>query len=413
MGFLTENLKISKRKFLALVFLFLGSLGWFFSFYNRFNDIFSFFIKSEFWLNIGNILFLFSIICSSLIGRMLTKKIDRKNILFWSTFLGVLSSILIVFLHDLLLAFVCSILIGASFGFIMPSVQAYFIQSTIPEERGRISGFIVLSIFIFSLISQVIFSFLGDSDSIGILSVTIILRLSGLLPFLFDSIESKFFEQKSWSEILKNKDFGIYLLAYVLFNVCSGLVSFIWYNIPDTADYIAVNISSTILRYAGIAIIAIVTGFLADRVGRKKPVIIGVVLLGIAYALVGLELTPQTYFFQMILSGLAWGILIVTYNVIPGDLASSGSEERFYTLGLLIPFILYTGINGAGRFLILDTPLDLFSTFLSIVLFLSVIPLLYAKETLSESKIEMAKIKGHIKRVHKVIKGVEREEDNP
>ena len=128
------------------------------------------------------------------------------------------------------------------------------------------------------------------------------------------------------------------------------------------------------------------------------------VLLGIAYALVGLNLTPDTYFFQMILSGLAWGILIVIYNIIPGDLASPGSEERFYTLGLLIPFILYAGINGAGRFFILEAPLDLFSTFLSIVLFLAVIPLLYAKETLSESKIQMIRIQDHIKKVGKTIK---------
>ena len=115
----------------------------------------------------------------------------------------------------------------------------------------------------------------------------------------------------------------------------------------------------------------------------------------------------------MVLSRFAWSVLIVIYNVIPDDLAFPGSEEKFYTLGLLVPFILYTGINGAGRFFIIDPPLDIFSTILSIVLFVAVIPILYAKETLSESKIQMAKIKGHIKKVREVIKEVDNSDDKP
>ena len=172
-------------------------------------------------------------------------------------------------------------------------------------------------------------------------------------------------------------------------------------------DFISANESAISIRNLGIAIIAVVTGFLADKIGRKKPVILGIVLLGIAYAFVGLSLSVQTFFFQMVVSGLAWGILIVLYNVIPGDLAFPGSEEKFYTLGLLIPFILYTGINGAGRFFIFDPEMEIFSTILSIALFISVIPILYARDTLSERKIQEFKLKKYTKKVTEIIKDSE------
>jgi MFS family permease len=409
LGFLTENISISLRKFLTIMFLFSSSFAWFLSFYNRFDDIFTSFIPSQFWLNIGTLFFLFSVIISGLIGSFLVDKIGRKNLLFWSTVIGVLSSGSLLFINGSSFAFLAIILIGSSFGFIMPSVQSFLSESTIPEERGRVSGFIVLSIFLFSLVATIISNFLGDANSRGILSVTIGLKLTGFLPFLLGSVEKKPNESKPWSEILKHKDFEIYLLAYILFNVCSGLVSFIWHDRPLGPGFSTANESAILIRYVGIAIIAIVTGFLADKIGRKKPVILGIVLLGVAYAFVGIgsKLTPETYFLQMVISGFAWGILIVVYNVIPGDLAFLGSEEKFYTMGLLIPFVLYTAINGAGRFFIYNLKLDISSTILSIALFLSVIPILYAKETLSQTKIKEIKFRDYTKKVSKVVRETE------
>jgi MFS family permease len=411
-GFLTENFQLSLRKFLALMFLFSGSFAWFLSFFSRFDDILSLFISSELWLNIGNLLFLLSVIASAFIGSMVVDKVDRKKLLLSLTLLGLLSSVPLVFLHDANIALFLCVLLGASFGSLLPLVQSYFADSTIPEERGRISGFLILSIFIFALFAMLVIE-LFSLDSIGILLITIGLKLTGFLPFLLVSIDKKFEKSKPWIKVLKYKDFGIYLLAYILFNVCSGLVTFIWDGRPVSDEFLAANNNAMALRYFGIAILAVITGFYADKFGRKKPVILGVVLLGAAYALVGLTLTPDTYFLQLVISGLAWGILIVIYNIIPGDLAFPGSEYKFYTLGIIIPFILYTGINSGGRFLIFNPPLDVFSTILSIALFLSVIPILYAKETLSESKIRNIRLQEHIKKVQKVVKKAENQENEP
>jgi len=410
LGFLTENLQISLRRFLALMFFFASSFGWFLSFFTRFDDIFSVVINNEFWLNIGNLLFLSSVIVSAFVGSIVADKVNRKKLMFSLILFGLFSSVPLMFLRDANVALILSILLGASFGPLLPLVQSFFADSTIPEERGRVCGFLILATFIFIVFAMLIIE-LSSLDSIGMLLITFVLKLTGLLPFLLVSIDEKVEKSKPWSQVLKCKDFGIYLLAYILFNICSGLVTFIWYGRPyptdESAAFEAANASATVLRYFGVAVLAVITGFLADKIGRKKPVIMGVVLLGAAYALVGLTLTPQTFFLQLIISGLAWGILIVIYNIIPGDLAFPGSEYKFYTLGIIIPFILYTGINSGGRFLIFNPQLDVFSTILSIVLFLSIIPILYAKETLSESKMRTLRLKEHIRKVEKVIKETE------
>lgn len=84
LSYFTKNLVISKRKFAALIFLFSGSMAWFLNFYGRFNDIFLFFLKNEYWVNVGSLFFLFSVIGSALFGSIFVKRISRKNIILYS-----------------------------------------------------------------------------------------------------------------------------------------------------------------------------------------------------------------------------------------------------------------------------------------------------------------------------------------
>jgi MFS family permease len=232
--------------------------------------------------------------------------------------------------------------------------------------------------------------------------------LTGFFAFFLDSIERKSGLPDTWKKVLIQRNFGLYLLAYIFFKICSGLVTVIWSARPDELVWEVANANANILRSLGIAVIAVISGFFADRVGRKKPVIIGLIFLGLGYALVSLEFTPDTFFVQHIISGLAWGILIVMYTTIPGDLASVGSAEKFYTLGVIVPFILYMSINGLWRFINFSPRLDIFSTILSMVLFLSVIPILYAAESLSESKIQEFKLKKYTEKVREVVQDSEK-----
>ena len=178
-------------------------------------------------------------------------------------------------------------------------------------------------------------------------------------------------KSESWNDILCFRDFNLYIVAYVLFYIAAGLVFFVIDALPPDPEFQAASNAATVIRFAGLGLFAVLGGLLADRIGRKKPIILGLMMLGAAYALIGLLTTPDTYFIHLLLSGFAWGILMMMYLVIPGDLSFPGSTEKFYALGWLLPLILYTGINGLGRFIEFVPPINLFSTILSIILFLS------------------------------------------
>ncbi|MCW4030959.1 MAG: MFS transporter, partial [Candidatus Bathyarchaeota archaeon] len=204
----------------------------------------------------------------------------------------------------------------------------------------------------------------------------------GLLSFILDPIERAEKESKSWRVVLGYRDFNFYLLAYVLFNIAAGLVSLIWDAVPSTEAYEAASESGQVLRLLGLCFSAIAAGLVADRIGRKKPIIFGTIMLGAAYAIVGLLTTPDTYFANLLLSGIAWGILMALYLAVPGDLAIPSSTERFYTVGWVFPLILYIDVQGSERLIGVPPRIDIFSTILSVILFVSIIPLLYAVEPL-------------------------------
>ena len=408
LGFLTENFSISLRKFLALLFLFSGNLAWFMAFYNRFDEIFDQFFPENL-VNVGNGIFLICIIVSAITVSVISEKLNRKKLLFLLTFLGVISTFPIVFFGDSFSFILTVLLAGISFGSSYPVILAYLTDSTIPEERCRISGFMALSVFIIVFFTTLILEIFRP-NAYGVILITTILKMTGFFPLVLDSIDRKSGIKIKWKKILSHRNFSFFLLAYILFNICSGLVTVVWQARPEGTEWEVANANANVIRYLGIAFVAVVTGFVADKIGRKRPVIVGLVLLGISYALVGLDFNPDTFFYQHVFSGLAWGILIVLYTSIPGDFAFQGSTEKFYAFGVIIPFILYTAINGGWRFLNYEPDLPLFSTILSMALFLSIIPILYASEPLSESKIKEIKFRDYTRKVSRIVKETEEKE---
>jgi MFS family permease len=403
LNFLTRDMTIPFRKLLAVTILFSSSFAWFFVFYRYFDELISPGISLDsFWYNAGIVVFLVFIVVSAFLGSIIAEKANRRKLMFsWLVF-GVLATIPILFFRGGEFLIVYGALAGLSFGVGFPSCQAFLADSTTPEERGRVAGLVILATFVLAVFSFLLVSILG-LESTGILLVTIGIKAIGFLSFILDPIGRVENKAEPWRAILSYRDFDLYLLAYVLFNVAAGLVSLLWGALPSTPEYEAATQSGYILRYVGLGVFAIIAGLMADRIGRKKPIMLGLVMLGVAYALVGLITTPETYFVNFLLSGCAWGIIMVVYLVVPGDLSFAGSGERFYTVGWVLPLILYTGVDATGRLIGFPFRIDVFSTILSIVLFASVIPLLSAVETLSESKLRERRFREYAERAGKVV----------
>jgi hypothetical protein len=127
----------------------------------------------------------------------------------------------------------------------------------------------------------------------------------------------------------------------------------------------------------------------------------GMVMLGACF---WIGYTPASVLAYLAISGIAWGFLIVVYLAVPGDLSPPGAREKFYALGIVVPLIIYGGLVATSRLLSITAPAGSVSSILSIILFMSIIPVLRAVETLPETKIVERKLSDHLKKVGKIIK---------
>ncbi len=391
------------KKFFAVIIIVSSSLAWFFLFQNYIDELSIGFGVSESLNNSGNLVFFLSILVSAIIGSLIAERVDRRRFLFLWILFGLFSSLPFLFLqNEIFWLFFCT-LTGAAFGIGFPACQAFFAYSTKVEERCRISGLIFLAIFIIVVFVSVIIQSI-NTDVTTILLFSALIKGIGLITFVLDSVEREKKSPKSWKRILNHKDFGYFILAYILFNIANGLVQFILEGLPNTPNYQSAIQSAQLLRYLGLGLMAFIIGFVADRVGRKKPIIIGLILIGISYGLIGLIASPDTLFIHLILSGLAWGIIMVIYLAIPGDLAISGSAERFYAVGSIIPLILYTSIVNLGSAIDFNPQINVFSAILSSILFVAILPIYYAEETLPPSKMKKRKLQEQIEKLEKIVK---------
>jgi hypothetical protein len=138
-------------------------------------------------------------------------------------------------------------------------------------------------------------------------------------------------------------------------------------------------------------------------VGRKQAAIAGFVLLGLSYAVLGIYPTEQiSWYIFTILNGMTWGILIVIFVLsIWGDLSHSAPSDKYYAIGVL-PFFISKFLEIAiGKYISINIlPNTLFS-FIAFFLFLAVLPLVYAPETLPEKVMKDRDLKSYVENAKK------------
>lgn len=105
-----------------------------------------------------------------------------------------------------------------------------------------------------------------------------------------------------------------------------------------------------------IAMSGIGLGFLADRFGRKKTIIGGLAMYGVASALFMTGQSFQLYFTLLFISGLAIGVFKTSALALVGDLANSTDDhtsrmnavEGFFGVGAIIGPLLVVWLTGQG-----------------------------------------------------------------
>jgi MFS family permease len=339
---------------------------------------------------------------SAIAGSIITDKIHRRIIfiVLWIIF-GIISSLALIAINpaNALHVSVISCLFGASFGLGLPASMEFFACSTKIENRAKLGGLIV---FVDGLGAFLLGMATINDNLIQALTLAI-WRACGLIIFLITNISQEIGGTRksvSFATVLSHRAFILYLLPWTLFSLVNYLSIPVQFNIlGSNLVKLLVTIESALM---GIA--AVVGGFFSDVVGRKRMAIVGFIMLGLGYALLGIY--PENllgWYFYTLVDGIAWGILFVIFIItVWGDLSQEVSSDKYYALGGL-PFFISNFLRIIIGSYIAETvsPYAIFSL-TAFFLFLAVAPLMYAPETLPEKTLRERELKSYIEKAKKI-----------
>ncbi len=355
-----------------------------------------------------------AIIGSALFGASLTKKVERSKLVVFWMLLGTISSLFLfgTTVSSFFMICIVALLLGSSLGLGMPACMSYFTDSVDVEKRGRVSGITLLfsgiGIFGFGFVAQTV----QNDLAIGVLLS--IWRLFSLLLFLsaksFQKIERKK-NFASYKRIINQESFVLYFTPWVMFS----MINYLGIPLESTAG-LSDQLNLQLVQTGFMGIFAVVGGFFLDSIGRKRIAIAGFALLGIGSAVMGL--TTGTFnvvilYFNAIVDGIAWGLLLVIFVlVLWSDLSYISASDKYYALGVL-PFFASRFLEITIGRVIIDIFTESMPALFSLTaffLFLAVLPLVYAPETLPEKTIKKRELKSYIEKAQKEAVKAQKEE---
>jgi MFS family permease len=359
--------------------------------------------------------FFVSIAVSAFAGSKLFPKMRTKQLYIWP-FIGTLATVLLTMLSSSNIAvnFVLSVFLGFSIGSGLPSCLSHFASKTTHENRGLVAGitwggvgFIVLGLaFLTNPLSQV--------ELIVILAAWRLLGGVGFLAINLNHTQQVTQSSPSYSEVIHKREILFYLVPWIMFM----LINFAEVPILENAfnSIFGQNFFSflQLAEFAFIGLFALVGGIISDFIGRKKVVIAGFIILGVEYATITLFSTNAvTAYLFLVLDGTTWGLLFSVFlTVLWGDLSENREKEKYYTLGGL-PYILANVVSLLIRPYASGIGTGTAFSFASFFLFIAVIPLMYATESLPEKVMKDRDLKSYVdKAMKKVLKEAGKENQN-
>jgi MFS family permease len=330
-------------------------------------------------------------------GRTL-RLISREQLLvLWMLMGGIVTLVPLALapanLAELLLL---SLLWGLFFGLGMPFAMEYYTDSTPLQHRGKVGGVT----FLLSYSSNFLFGIVGSMDVTTIVLCLALWRIAGLAMFL--GLRSRAegrcegVELPSYSSILRERSFILYIVPWAMFSLINYL------NLPILSGFFGSDFVawSSLVEGFVIGLSALAGGFMCDIFGRKRLIVLGFVAVGVGYAV--LSVFPEAivgWYLYTFLDGVAWGMFGVTFlTALWGDLANEKPSRKHYALGGL-PYLFANVL----QVLIGKDPADSISVFAvfpltSLFLFLAVLPLIYAPETLPEKQMKDRELRQYVEK---------------
>ena len=347
------------------------------------------------------------LIGSAIVGATLGK-VDRKRFLvFWIT-LSMIATITLPLLNESnpLIAIMIGLFLGASFGFGMPACMGLFTDSIPIQNRGRASGLTILV----TGIGIVAFSFLPIEGVILVVALAIwrMISLMAIRSVKWPIGSQDKANGKSFKRIIGQRSFVLYFVPWLMLS----LVNYLPVSLMATGGESYANL--LLVQTVSMGVFAIVGGFLADSVGRKRVAIAGFTLLGVGTAVLGISQDqPIAVYFNAVVDGIAWGFLLVLFIVtLWGDLSYNSRSDKYYAIGVL-PFFMSKLIElTIGDTLQAFTKLNAYAffSFTAFFLFIAVLPLVYAPETLPDRVMKDRDLKSYVEKAQKQVSKVKKKQ---
>lgn len=342
-----------------------------------------------------------TIIVSAIVASVFLLRIRRTRLLYGWLLLGVFASLFLAVPigSSLGLAMILAGLLGISVGIGTPICFSYFAESTSVENRGKFGGIILLA-----TISTVPFAVLAiPTIDLTVSSILLAAWRAWSLPLVLFTTKKETLPRPaeanapSFAKVLRNRAFYLYFVAWLMFTLVDSFESVVLSAPIETLGFYV-----RILEPIVTGLSAIMAGVVSDWVGRKRVLIFGFVSLGIAYATVGLfSQVWISWLFFSIIDGIALGLLWVIFVIVLwGDLSEKGSE-RFYAIGET-PFFLTYILSIILTPYVVSIQITSSFSLAAFFLFVAVIPLLYAPETLPEKTMKDRELKLYLEKAQEI-----------
>jgi MFS family permease len=399
--FLSDLFGLGMKKNLVSIILICNAFVWYFSVLSS--------LESTYPSTLVLIVHFSALILSALAGASLARQMERSRFLIlWMT-LGIMTSLMLSALRSPseMLSCLVSLCLGLSFGFGMPACMSYFTDNVPIESRGRVSG---LALFA-SGMGIVAFGFAEVSDMLLTGLILGVWRLLSLLVFLWAKDYRKV-ERKdsihSYKQVLSRHSFVLYFVPWVMFSLVNYLLPITPFSGVETGTSEFAMVQVVQAAFMGGA--AVLGGFFADSMGRKPIAIAGFSMLGVGAAVLGFlgntPLAALAIYFNAMVDGVAFGFLLLLFVLtLWGDLSRGSSSDKYYAAGVMPFFASQLLQLTVGPYIVesinANSAPALFS-FTAFFLFLAVLPLFFAPETLPEKVKKERDLKFYIEKAQKV-----------
>ena len=392
-------MKIAYKDSISALILVFNSLVWYTLTYALFSNAIRGLQVSAIERLIFFIAYYIGVGCSAILGSIFLPRARKIGFLIW-VFTGVTMTMLLTIIanNNMPINILICLFLGISIGIGLPSCLAYFADVTTVENRGVYGGIVWVAMGFGTLCLALLIDTLDIAMGFLVLALW---RTLGLIAFAFSTSQGLIEQARNvptYRSILQRREVILYLIPWIMFS----LVNFAEAPILDKL-FGDLRVLIGFIEFALTGFFALVGGSLADLIGRKRVIITGFITLGVGYAVLSLfSGIPFSWYLYTAFDSVAWGMFAsVFFMVLWGDLAEHYQKEKYYVLGGL-PFLL------AG---FLPIIIELYAATIEAVtafslasffLFLAVIPLMYAPETLPEKRIRERELKGYIEKAKKV-----------